>query len=48
MKIQFYLDHPKIAGLYGFFDDEVNFYMLLEYAVDGHLFGILKEKKRFS
>lgn len=22
--------------------------MLLEYAVDGHLFGILKEKKRFT
>jgi aurora kinase len=48
IKIQSYLDHHNITKLYGFFDDNLYLYLVLELALSGQLYTILKDKKRFS
>lgn len=45
IKIQFYLNHPNIVKLYSFFDDELHFYILMEYMEGGSLYSYLKKNK---
>lgn len=44
VKIQSYLDHPNILKMYGFFHDEEQFYLILEYAPNGELYEELKKQ----
>lgn len=37
LKIQLSLNHPNIVKVYGFFDDLIQFYIIMECAMDGHL-----------
>lgn len=37
LKIQMFINHPNVAKVYGFFDDLLHFYTLMECALDGHL-----------
>lgn len=37
IKIQLYITHPNIVKFYGFFDDLLHCYILMECALDGHL-----------
>lgn len=43
LKIQVYLNHANIIRMYGFFDDAVNIYLILELAMGGQLFKQLKK-----
>jgi serine/threonine protein kinase len=43
MKIQLYVNHPNIVKFYGFFDDLLHCYILMECALDGHLSEYLKK-----
>lgn len=43
LKIQFYLNHPGIIQLYGFFDDTENFYQMMELGCDGQLYDKIKD-----
>ena len=43
-----HVDHPNIVKLYGFFDDLLHFYTLMECALDGHLSEALKKRPPFS
>ena len=42
IKIHSFLDHKNIIKLYGFFHDDENIYLILEYAPDGELYKELK------
>lgn len=42
IKIHSFLDHENIIKLYGFFHDDDNIYLILEYAPDGELYKELK------
>lgn len=48
IEIQRTLVHPHISRLYGFFFDETNVYLILEYAVYGELYQLLKTHRRFD
>lgn len=48
IEIQRDLLHPNIARLYGYFYDEVNVYLILEYALHGEIYHLLKQKRRFD
>lgn len=48
VEIQKSLIHPYISRLYGFFFDEKNVYLILEYAVHGELYQLLKTYRRFD
>lgn len=50
IKIHSFLDHKNIIKLYGFFHDDENIYLILEYAPDGELYKELKAtpNNRFS
>ena len=43
IKIHSYVDHPNIIKLYGFFHDDQNIYLILEYAPDGEVYQELKK-----
>ena len=43
-----FLNHPNIVKLYGFFHDEDNFYMMLEYCSGGHLLKLMKQRIQFE
>jgi serine/threonine protein kinase len=44
VEIQQSLNHPNIIKLYDFFNDDINVYMILEYAANGNLFKHIKIK----
>lgn len=48
IEIQSNLVHPHISRLYGFFFDDTNVYLILEYAVYGELYQLLKTHRRFD
>lgn len=48
IEIQSNLMHPKISRLYGFFADEQNVYLILEYSMYGELYHHLKSHRRFN
>lgn len=45
IKMQSFFDHPNILKLYGFFDDEENIYLILEYMEEGTLYSQLRKQK---
>lgn len=47
IEIQSHLRHPNILRLYGYFYDDKNVYLILEYAVKGELYNFLGKKGRF-
>ena len=46
IKIQMFLDHPNIVKLYGFFDDETSFYIIMECMVGWNIWSLIKQKKK--
>ena len=48
LKIQAFLNHPNIIDLYGFFDDEVYFYTLMELGCDGQLYSLISQHKNLT
>ncbi|KAG1383397.1 hypothetical protein G6F61_001397 [Rhizopus arrhizus] len=48
IEIQAHLHHPNIIRLFGYFHDETNIYVVLEYAEQGELYKKLEAKGRFS
>ena len=48
MEIQWRLRHPNVIRLYGYFYDEKNIYVVLEYAQFGNLYQKLRREKYFS
>jgi len=47
LKIQSCLSHPNVLRLYGFFQDEEQFYLILEYAPHGELYKKMKKQVIF-
>lgn len=45
LKIQCYFNHPNIIKVYGFFDDLLHFYVVMECALDKRLSDQLEDKK---
>ncbi len=37
------MNHPNIIKMYGYFDDPMNIYIILEVALGGQLFKMLKK-----
>lgn len=48
IEIQSHLRHKNILRLYGYFWDEKQIYLILEYAPKGQLYDILQKRERFS
>ena len=48
IKIHFFLNHPNIAKLYGYFYDELFIYLICEYAVDLTLYDCLNRHKQMG
>lgn len=48
IEIQANVKHVNCLSLFAWFYDENNVYLILEYAVHGELFKLLKERKRFD
>ena len=48
LEIQWRLDHPHIVRLYGYFYDQSNIYVVLEYCKYGNLYQKLRRDKFFS
>lgn len=48
IEIQSHLRHPNILRLYGYFYDQSRVYIVLEYAANGELFKILREREVFD
>jgi serine/threonine protein kinase len=48
IEIQSHLRHPNILRMYGYFYDEKRVYLILEYAAQGELYRVMREKKHFS
>jgi serine/threonine protein kinase len=45
LKIQMFVNHPNVIKVYGFFDDLLHFYIIMECALDGHLSDFLSKKQ---
>lgn len=45
VKLQTYLNHKNILGIYGFFDDTTHLFIILEYMEQGTLYSQLKQTK---
>ena len=39
------MNHPNILKMFGYFFDDQNIYMILEWATEGELFAMLKSSK---
>lgn len=48
LKIQLFLNHPKLVKMYGYFSDSEYFYLLVEYMEEGSLYSLMKKNKKFS
>ena len=48
LEIQWRLDHPNIVRLFGYFYDQSNIYVVLEYCKYGNLYQKLRRDKYFS
>lgn len=48
IEVQRNLIHPNISRLYGFFFDDTNVYLILEYALHGEIYQLLKTHRRFD
>ena len=45
IKLQSYLDHKNVLGIYTFFDNSTHLFILLEYMDQGTLYSQLKKNK---
>uniref|UniRef100_A0A0L0NTF1 Aurora kinase n=1 Tax=Candidozyma auris TaxID=498019 RepID=A0A0L0NTF1_CANAR len=48
IEIQRDLVHPHVSRLYGYFYDDTNVYLILEYALYGEVYQLLKTRRRFD
>ena len=48
LAIQFYLSHRNVAPLYGYFSDEENVYLLVEFCTNGQLLQTLRKAHRMD
>jgi serine/threonine protein kinase len=48
IKLQSWLNHKNVLGMYGFFDDATHLYIVLEYMEQGTLYAQLKKNKILS
>jgi aurora kinase, other len=48
LSIQFYLSHRNVSPLYGYFTDEENIYLLVEFATQGQLLQTLRKAHRME
>ncbi len=48
IKIQSFLDHQNITKLYTYFHDSTYLYLILELACGGHVYSLLKDRKKFT
>lgn len=48
IEIQRDLVHPNVSRLYGYFYDDTNVYLILEYALYGEVYQMLKTRRRFD
>lgn len=48
MKMQLFFKHPNVLKLYGYFHDQENIYLVLEFMEEGTLFNKLKKAKHFT
>ena len=48
LKIQLFLNHPNVIKMYGYFDDLINIYIVLELGLGGQLFKQLKKGHAMS
>lgn len=48
LEIQWRLRHPHIIRLFGYFYDDKNIYVVLEYAQHGNLYQRLRREKHFT
>ena len=44
IEIQSNLRHPNILRMYSFFHDDKRIYLILEYAVNGNIYGFMKKQ----
>jgi serine/threonine protein kinase len=42
LKIQMFVNHPNIIKMYGYFEDPTNIYIVLEVALGGHLYNLIR------
>jgi len=45
IKLQSYLNHKNVLGIYGFFDNATHLFIVLEYMEGGTLYSQLKKNK---
>ena len=45
IKINMFLDHPNLAKLYHFFDDEEYIYLVCEYATDKNVYDLVNQPR---
>ena len=48
VKIMYKLDHSHILKLYNHYEDDDNFYLILQYCAKGQIYSMLKKEGRFS
>ena len=48
VKIMYKLDHNHILKLYNHYEDDDNFYLILQYCAKGQIYSMLKKEGRFS
>lgn len=48
VKIMYKLDHNHILKLYNHYEDDDNFYLILQYCAKGQIYSLLKKEGRFS
>jgi serine/threonine protein kinase len=48
VKIMYKLDHDHILRLYNHYEDDDNFYLILQYCAKGQIYSLLKREGRFS
>ena len=48
IEIMYQLNHPHIIKLYSHFEDNDNFYLIMEYASKGQLYSIIRKHKKLS
>lgn len=46
IKVQLMFNNPNVLKLYGFFDDEIYVYLIVEYMANGTLYKLLKTKQK--
>ena len=44
LKLQMFVSHPNVVKVYGYFDDLLHFYIIMECALDGHLSDLLARR----